>query len=43
MTQLEYYTMLLRAIAVFGAYTFGVVALGAFAVLPYCFHPFLKK
>lgn len=35
--------MLLRAVALFGAYSFGVVALGAFVVLTYYFYPFTKK
>ena len=43
MTQLEYYTMLFRAIALFGAYSFSALALGAFAVLTYYFYPFTRK
>jgi hypothetical protein len=43
MTQFEYYTMLLRAIALFGAYVFGTTAIVGFAVLTYCLYPFFKK
>lgn len=43
MTQFEYYTMLFRAIALFGAYTFGAVAIMSFAVLTYYLYPYFKK
>lgn len=43
MTQLEYYTLLLRAIALLGAYTFGATAIISFAVLTYYLYPFFKK
>lgn len=43
MTQLEYYTALLRAAALVGAYGFGVVAITGFAILTYYLYPFFKK
>lgn len=43
MTQLEYYTMLLRSITLFGAFTFGVIAIISFGVLAYYLYPFFKK
>lgn len=43
MTQLEYYTTLLRAATLIGAYGFGVVAITGFAVLTYYLYPWFKK
>ncbi len=43
MTQFEYYTTLLRAIALLGAYAFGAVAIVSFGVLTYYLYPFFKK
>jgi len=43
MTQLEYYTAILRCAALIGAYGLGVVAITGFAVLTYYLYPFVKK
>jgi hypothetical protein len=43
MTQLTYYTTVLRAIALLIAWAGGVAALGAFAVGAYYLYPWMKK
>ena len=43
MTQLEYYTQLLRTIALFGAWGLGAIGLLAFGVTTYYLGPWVKK
>ena len=43
MTQLTYYTTILRATVLILAWAGGVTALGIFGVLSYYFYPWLKK
>ncbi|ADF42447.1 hypothetical protein S-CBS2_gp091 [Synechococcus phage S-CBS2] len=43
MTQLEYYTTILKSIVLLLAWTGGVTAIGIFGVLTYYFYPWVKK
>lgn len=43
MTQLQYYTVLLRGVVLISAWTGGVLAIGSFALLTYYMFPWLKK
>ena len=43
MTQLEYYTTILKSIVLVLAWTGGVTAIGIFGVLAYYLYPWTKK
>lgn len=43
MTQLEYYTQLLKGAVLFAAWVGGIGALGAFALMSYYLYPWLRK